>query len=277
MVGGVQAQRFWFALIALGVAVVAAVAALAPGTRPVSATPCSPPPPHASGTTVKSVATSQGVGTYRLYVPASYDGTAAVPLIINMHGLGSNAFEQEFYTALSSTAEAPGGGFIVVHPDGNITLDAPGGLRHWNTVLGAPPERDDVAFIDDLLDSLVLKLCIDKARIYSTGMSNGGLMSTRLACSLSSRIAAIAPVAGYYYPPLFDALPDESCPDTRPVPIIAFHGTADTTVPFAGGPSPYGIDFRLPIDNDTADPDVLESWAAHNGCTSGRQTSPVTP
>lgn len=252
----------------------AALATLAPGPHPVAATTCSPVRPHASGVFLKTIATSQGTGTYRLFVPPSYDGTAPLPLVLNMHGLGSNAFEQEFYTGLNNTASSAS--FIVVHPDGNITLDAPGGSRHWNNVLGAPPERDDVAFLGELLTQLQGKMCIDKSRIYSTGMSNGALMSSRLACSLSSRIAAIAPVAGAYYPPLFNVLPNENCPDTRAMPIIAFHGTADATVPFNGGPSPFGIDFRLPIDNATTDPDVMESWAAHNACTSGRQTSQVS-
>jgi hypothetical protein len=108
-------------------------------------------------------------------------------------------------------------------------------------------------------------------------MSNGGQMSIRLACSLSSRIAAIAPVAGAYYPPFRPVDPPgpwqnsaETCPDTRPVPIIAFHGTDDATVPFEGGPN------RPDIDNTTPDDDVMQLWAAHNGCTSGRQESPIS-
>jgi len=269
-----SSQRLLLALGALAVALIALLAPLGPGAQPASATPCSPARPHLTGDSIKTIVTSQGTGTYRIYVPASYDGTMAVPLVLNMHGLGSNAYEQHFYTALYATAESPGGGFIVIEPEGNII--EPGGARHWNTTQLPPPERDDVAFIGELLNSVELKLCIDKSRIFSTGMSNGGLMSTRLACSLSSRIAAIAPVAGWYYPPIFDIFPNETCPDTRPVPIIAFHGTADTTVPFIGGPSPFGVDFRLPIDNDTANPDVMASWAAHDGCTSGRQTSQVT-
>jgi polyhydroxybutyrate depolymerase len=259
------------ALGALAFGLVAVVAVLGPGASPASATPCSPARPQATGASLNSITTSQGSGEYRLYIPASYDGTMAVPLVLNMHGLGSNALEQHFYTEMYLKADIEG--FILVEPDGNVI--EPGGIRHWNSTQQGPPERDDVAFLGELLDWLEGTLCIDASRIYSTGMSNGGLMSVRLGCSLSSRIAAIAPVAGAYYPPVFDALPDEDCPDTRPVPIIAFHGTDDTTVPFVGGPSPYGVDFRLPID-DAAQLDVMESWAAHNGCSNTRQLSPVT-
>jgi hypothetical protein len=140
----------------------------------------------------------------------------------------------------------------------------------WNNTQN-PLLADDVAFVDELLDDLEANLCIDASMVFSTGLSNGGFMSTRLACSLSSRIAAFAPVAGAYYPPLFAGLSGETCPDTRAVPMIAFHGTADTIVPFNGGTGALGGNFRLPQDNTTADEDVLEDWAIHNGCTSGRQ------
>jgi polyhydroxybutyrate depolymerase len=121
-------------------------------------------------------------------------------------------------------------------------------------------------FIADLLDLLEAELCVDTDRIFSTGMSNGGQMSTALACRLSHRIAAIAPVAGTEFL--------EPC-DGTPVPILAFHGTEDLVLPYTGGglnattiadlhlwkgnvppgmPAPLGID------------ESMELWAAHNGC-----------
>jgi polyhydroxybutyrate depolymerase len=196
-----------------------------------------------------------------------------VPLILAFHGLGSNATQQEAYTGMSASSDAPGGGYIVAYPEG---VPLSGGTQHWNTTLLPPPEPNDVAFVDQLITALSNQLCIDHTRVYATGMSNGGMMSSRLACSLSERIAAVAPVAGAYYPPVFTFLPNETCEDTRPVPFIAFHGTEDNTVPWDGGPGLGGAVFRLPIDNDTADDDVMQSWSGHNGCTSGRQEQQAT-
>jgi polyhydroxybutyrate depolymerase len=103
------------------------------------------------------------------------------------------------------------------------------------------------------------------------------MMSSRLACSLSARIAAVAPVAGAYYPPLVARTPSEPpCGDTRPVPFLAFHGTKDAQVPFDGGASTEGGAFRLRMDDAMPAEDVLQAWAAHNGCTSGRQESTVS-
>lgn len=208
--------------------------------------------------------TSGGLREYRLYVPASYTGTNAVPLILSFHGMSGSAMGQEWSTGLSTASEETDAGFIVVYPEG-----IEGG---WNSVQLPEPAPDDVAFIDELLDELQSSLCIDSAMVFSTGFSNGAMMSVRLACSLSDRIAAVAPVAGAYFPPLaVDSPVDEKCPDQRPVPMIAFHGTSDTLVPFDGGPGALDATYRLPIDNVTPADDVMSEWAAHNGCTSGRK------
>jgi polyhydroxybutyrate depolymerase len=253
--------------------VFAAVALLGPGAAVPQAigAGCGPPRPHTSGTTVETISTVDGLRSYRVHVPPSYTGTTRVPLILNFHGLGSNALAEEIYSGLGVRADQPDGGFVVVMPEG--TLGQYG--RYWNTYqIDAAPH--DVAFAAAILDRLEATLCIDRARVFAAGMSNGAMMSVRLACSLSSRIAAAAPVAGAYYPALFVGYPAESCPDARPAPIIAFHGTADTIVPYNGGHGYADTDFRLAIDNDTADEDILQDWAAHNGCTSGRQQTAVS-
>jgi polyhydroxybutyrate depolymerase len=77
-----------------------------------------------------------------------------------------------------------------------------------------------------MIDALSAELCVDPARIYATGFSNGGFLSHRLACERADRIAAIAPVAGVMGMP--------SCTPSRPVPVLHFHGTLDTLVPFEG-------------------------------------------
>jgi polyhydroxybutyrate depolymerase len=233
---------------------------------------CQPDRPRAAGTTAEMLDAAGGPRRYLLHVPASYTGRERVPLVLNFHGYGGNGARQNDYSGLVPVSDA--NGFILVSPDALPTMN---GRPFWNNLLlPDPPHANDVAFVDTLLDALEAELCVDPSRIYATGMSNGALMSSRLACSLSSRIAAVAPVAGAYYPPLVTDRGPEPCADTRPVPIVGFHGTLDPQVPFNGGPSTQGGIFRLPLDNATSDEDVLQDWAAHNGCTGGRQESPIS-
>ncbi len=253
----------------------AAALAFAPGAAPPveAGASCDPARTHAPGSSNETIVTDDALTRdYILHVPPSYSGTEPTPLVLNFHGLGSDSAEQEAYSGMSTKADSAGAGFIAVYPMGTPT--GFGGGR-WNVTMAPPPDVDDVAFVDQLLDKLVTELCIDVTRVYSTGMSNGGLMSVRLACSLSSRIAAIAPVAGSYYPPLF-AGAQEPCPDQRPIPVISFHGTADTVVPWAGGPGIFGVNFRLPIDTTDGTENVMGRWAGHDDCLSGRQEQGFT-
>lgn len=242
---------------------------LAPGSAVAAGETCSPARPRASGTTVESITTGDGARSYRLHVPASYTGASPVPVVIASHGAGSNAFEQEVYSGFSTKSDAEG--FIVAYPQGL----APGGRTFFNAWQLA--SIDDVGYINAMLNSIESQLCTDRSRVYATGISNGGMLSVRLACSMSSRIAAIAPVAGSYSPPMaLNLNAAETCPDTRAVPVIAFHGTADETVPYPGGvPAGSTLNYRLPQDNATPDEDVLADWALHNGCTGARQETQI--
>ncbi|MEX2247064.1 MAG: PHB depolymerase family esterase [Dehalococcoidia bacterium] len=219
--------------------------------------------------------TGDGLRAYRLHVPPSYTGSDPVPLVLNIHGATSSSAVQESYTGFSAKADAEG--FIVVYPEGVTTAGLP--FPHFNAWQLASPEPNDVAFVNTLLDAIEAALCIEHARVFSTGLSNGAMMSVRLACSLPGRIAAIAAVAGAYYPPIaLDLNAAETCTGITPVPILLFHGTSDVPVPFNGG---FGgipglmITFRLPMDDNTPADDVLADWSAHNGCTAGRQESQI--
>jgi polyhydroxybutyrate depolymerase len=75
-----------------------------------------------------------------------------------------------------------------------------------------------------LLDDLARVVKVDQKRVYACGMSNGAMMCYRLAAELSERIAAITPVAG--------TIAIEVSKPKRPVPVLHFHGTRDTFVPF---------------------------------------------
>ncbi len=199
-----------------------------------------------------------------------------MPLVLNWHGATYDATFQESYTGFSTKADASG--FIVVYPQGVTTAAHP--FNHFNAWQLGAPEPDDVAFTSQLLDAVQSQLCVDTNRVFSTGYSNGSMMSVRLACSLSNRIAAIGGVAGAYYPPVANDLnASETCPDARAMPMIEFHGTSDPIVPYNGGLggfSEFMLTFRLPQDDNTVAEDVLAGWATHNGCTSGRQESQAT-
>lgn len=184
---------------------------------------------------------------YVRYIPASYDPNIAAPLVLNLHGFMGWASQQAEMTGMSATAEAHG--FILVNPQGT------GGPLRWNT--GEPfstPEQveGDITFISELLDALETELCIDPARIYVSGLSNGGGMSHVLACALSDRIAAIGSVAGA------QNSYDQPCEITRPIPVIAFHGTDDRIVPYNGQ---VNRNYTFPPIADW-----VAAWAERDGC-----------
>lgn len=183
--------------------------------------------------------------SYILYVPQSYTGDEALPLVFNFHGLGSNAFEQMVYGDFRELAEAEN--FIIVHPNGTVYQ----GFTHWNVggfTLGSP--ADDVGFTDALINEISAKYTIDQNRIYATGMSNGGYMSFLLACQLNEKFAAIASVTGTMTPDMVEA-----CAPTRPMPVMQIHGTADGTVSYEG----------VEVWNRSI-PDVIDYWVSANNC-----------
>lgn len=181
---------------------------------------------------------------YRIRVPVGAEGA---PLIFNLHGFGSSAFEQELYSFMNTVADTAG--FFVCYPDGL------GMQQAWNVGWEFGSQADDVGFISALIDTLAADYSIDTNRVYSCGMSNGGFMSYRLACELNDRIAAVASVTGSMVP---SYLPD--CDPGKPVPVLEIHGTADDVVAYEGTPP-----ISAPI------PEVLDFWADNNGCA----TEPV--
>lgn len=192
----------------------------------------------------------------RVFVPSSFDG-AALPTVLSWHGLGSNGAEQAAYSGYEDLAEEQG--FMVVHPTGVGTGAA--GVRSWQLADDASGDRDDVAFAATLIDELVAGWCAEPTRIYSTGMSNGGYFTTRLLCELSDRIAAGVSVAGLYHP--------ADCTPTRPVPLLAFHGTDDRVVPYEGGESVLSggdVPPALAALFDQSIRDEFEEFVVDNGC-----------
>lgn len=192
--------------------------------------------------------------TYVVKLPKSYydNSSKAYPLVLALHGTGGSAQQMESSYGLNDKADLAD--FIVVYPEG-VRRDGVLGIRTWNAGkccdYSMENNIDDVAFVSTLIDRMESEFHIDPARIYVTGMSNGGMMAYRLACELSSRIAAIAAVSS-------TMMATECSPD-RPVPILHIHSALDTKVPYTGGIGIGGYNFS---DVDS----VLNVWATVNLC-----------
>jgi polyhydroxybutyrate depolymerase len=176
---------------------------------------------------------------YRLHVPTSYRPETPVPLVLNLHGYNSNAAQQESVSQFSAKADRAG--FVAAYPEG---LGNPQSWRFGDRAEG----QADVDFILDLMRSLESRLSIDPARVYVSGISNGAEMSYRLMCDAADTFAAAGLVSGGY--PAW-----RDCTPARPVPVVAFHGTADRLLPYEGQPPVF-----LPVH------DWAAQWAARNGC-----------
>lgn len=181
---------------------------------------------------------------YIVHLPSGYSSSVDYPVVLNFHGLGSNKEEQQFYSAMDAAADDHG--FIVVYPDGIG--------NEWNLGQGAGP--DDTQFALALLDQIRLDFSTNDCW-FSTGMSMGGFLSYKIACTPTGAHdlpTAIAVVTGAMLTQL------QTMDNLETVPVMHFHGTNDATVAYNGS---AGVSSA---ENTAA------WWANENNCSSG----PVT-
>ncbi len=191
---------------------------------------------------------------YLLTVPTAHDGDTPLPVVFDFHGLTDGADVEAARTGYSAVAERDG--VVAVFPEGT------GNPLHWDA--SPDPGNVDLRFFDALVDELGAELCLDTSRIYVTGFSNGAMFTSTLLCERSDVLAAAAPVSG--------VIDVAGCAPDQPVPLIAFHGTADPVLLFNGGVNLPGLQggsstTRPPVDLDGPGfPATVAAFASRNGC-----------
>lgn len=214
-------------------------------------------PVDKAGTFDQSLEIGGQTRTYRVHIPSVAPPPNGLPVLIALHGGGGNAGVMEAKSGLSQLADQDG--FIVVYPNGTgrtsklLTWDAHNccGYAYENKI-------DDVGFISALIDQLIANFDVDPTRISVTGHSNGAMMTYRLGCELSDKIAAIAVVAG--------ALNTDSCKPSRPLPVLMIHGADDDHVPLNGASYSSA---RSPSQRDRVDQPLshaVDTWVEIDQC-----------
>ena len=182
---------------------------------------------------------------YYMSYPDDISSSAPAPLIINMHGYGGGALNQRYYSEMDEFAHAQG--MAVVYPQGEVNN---WGSTSWNIgTFWDQSNLDDVGFINNMIDKISQDFEIDLDRVYVCGMSNGGYMAYELACELQNKITAFGSVTGN-----FMLNSDQSCEFTREIPIIHFHGTADSVVDYY----PPSFDGALTVSES------INFWSQYN-------------
>jgi polyhydroxybutyrate depolymerase len=201
------------------------------------------------GSNQRSLAFDEATYAYLVYRPDGHDGATPAPLIVDLHGWTSNGPQQSVLSGLRAIADRED--FVVTHPS------APGAA--WDGgICCLETERDDVGFVRALVAAIAREIPIDPARVYVTGLSNGGAMTHRLACEAPDVFAAAAPLA---FP--LSVVPFSECQPSRPIPLLMTMGLTDVLVPYDGGSFPGAIE-------------SFEHWRTLNGCHAGVPDDVVT-
>ncbi|KIT15799.1 alpha/beta hydrolase family esterase [Jannaschia aquimarina] len=186
-------------------------------------------------------------GTYRIALPDNAD--IPVPAILFLHGFGGTG---NGTLGMTATVEAiTARGYAMIAPDGT-EMDGRGG-RRWSFLSARPADRDEPAFLADVVTDAASRHGIDPDRVLLAGFSAGGFMVTYLACAAPEAFPAYAPISGGFWRPH----PDECA---GPVKLLQTHGFRDSTVPLEGRPL-RGGDF---VQGDIFE--GLSIWRDANGC-----------
>jgi polyhydroxybutyrate depolymerase len=225
--------------------------------RPSSGCDAPAPTPGETEVTMTSKGTAR---MYFQYVPSSVSKGRPLPLVIDLHGYSEGAAIHTKVSALGPFGDEHG--FVTITPNGRGTP------ARWDNAF----DSDDVTFLGDLLDEVEDRLCIDEARVFVAGLSDGALMASSVGCVMSDRIASVSVVAGVRFP--------EGCNPSRPVPLLAIHGTDDQFIRYDGGLGEKALDLPAPDGSgrklrDIVEPgsvlrapipEIVAAWAERDGC-----------
>ena len=247
---------------------------------PAPAGAANPPRCHLpSPTGERTIAlTDQGINRpFLLYVPIGHRPRKPLPLLLDLHPSASSGPTQLGVGDMEAAADRRG--YVVAALNGAVPY--PGGGYAWNvpgvplvggsTVPAGTPS--DESYLLRVIRATKRAVCIDPDRVYATGYSGGARMASAMACDHADEIAAIAPVAGLRAGVPVESAdgvwsPDRSsCRPSRPVPVLAFHGTTDEVNPYAGNDDPrwaYGVER------------ALAAWARYDRCKRGPSTRAAT-
>ena len=201
--------------------------------------------------------------TYTIHVPPSARCQTLTPLVLLFHGGGGSGAQAASSYQLNPIADREG--FFAVYPDGTSASPALS-LYTWNSghCCGYAYDNkvDDVGFVRALIAALRAAYPVDPDRIYATGMSNGAMLTHRLAAELSNLFAAVAPVAGTIGG-TFEAISYVIPQPQRPVPVLMIHGKLDENVPYLGG---VGAASQITNRADLSVAESVAFWTRNNRC-----------
>ncbi|MFB7798277.1 alpha/beta hydrolase family esterase [Isoptericola sp. NPDC056134] len=195
----------------------------------------------------------------QLHVPPAYQPDLPAPLLVVLHGFGSDAARADAMLGLRDQALARG--VLYALPEGT---EGPDGRRFWNATdacCGADRAGvDDSAYLAQVIRTLAATYAVDPARVAVVGYSNGGFMAYRTACDHADLVSVVVSLAG--------AMPadDGACRPSRSVTVVQAHGADDPVIRAGGG-----------VRDGHAYPAAAESaaaWARHDGCAAAPVTAP---
>ncbi|MBV1774693.1 prolyl oligopeptidase family serine peptidase [Burkholderiaceae bacterium DAT-1] len=229
--------------------------------RPTADAPASTQAQDLAGDQERTLRVGGERRTYRLHVPRGYQPHHAAPLVLALHGGGGSASymaDDANYGLISKSEQS---GFVVAFPNGYSKL--PGGkFATWNAggCCGDARDRqiDDVAFLKAVVADIKSQLAIDARRVYAIGMSNGGMMSHRLACDAPEVFRAIASVAG--------TEATVSCQPRQSVSVLHIHALDDDHVLFNGGAGPDAFRDESKVMEFVSVPETIVRWVKREQC-----------